>query len=171
MLKTNELEKFSDHAHIWHRKATLLQRLNQDQIQYIEVMDLRYHGNIPTTLHHTEQALRQFLLKEGGSVFVFYANDRLRDEKSDVWKGKYEELLSKRDQTAPGTALVYGDFTNCRYDLQDLIVVKLTMDMSSEAQRSRPAGKESSQIISCSFSIAEYSSFISLFVSFLIAVE
>jgi hypothetical protein len=146
-LNMSQLEKFSHYAYRWLKNATLLERLNKDQIQYIKVMDLCHHENIPVTLEYIEETLRRSLPKKDGCLFVFYSNDGLKDKEPAVWQGRYEELISKRQQAAEKTTLAYADFTNCQYDLKDLTIVTLTMTMSLNAPHNHPPGTKSGHFI------------------------
>jgi hypothetical protein len=150
-LNTTHLEEFSHYVYRWHRSATFFERLNTDQVQYIRVMDLRLHEKIPVTLEHIEETLRYYLWKEHGCVFVFYSNDHLKVKEPAVWEGRYQELISKRQQAAQKPILVYADFTNCQCNLTDLTIVMLTMKMSIKPSRDHPAGKKSDHFIQPSF--------------------
>ena len=146
-LSTTDLETFVHYAYGWHRNTTLLERLNRDQIQYMKVMDLCHHENIPVTFEYIEETLPQFLPKNDGCFFLFYSNDRLRDKEPAVWEGIYQELISKRQQTTQKTNLVYADFTNCPYDLTDLAIGMLTMNTSIKPPRNHSTGTKSGHFI------------------------
>jgi hypothetical protein len=146
LLKDSELEAFSEELRQLLTKTKLIQQLNDDVIQYMHVLDLRCHGEVPLTLEHIEKALRRSFSKEDSCVFVLYSNDRLKHEAPGAWETLYHEFISKRQHATPRTTLIYADFTNCHYDLEHLTIVNLPIQVS-ETPLNHPPGKKLTQII------------------------
>jgi hypothetical protein len=134
LLKETEIQAFKKTIQRLLKKAMLIQRLNKDEIQYINVLDLDYHGKIPLTHEHVEDLLRRSLVKEDSCVFIFYSNDRLKHVDLTIWEKLYHRFISKRQQTVQRSTLIYADFTDCPYDLEDLTIVKITMRVSKTLQ-------------------------------------
>jgi hypothetical protein len=149
-MKDTEIHALNETIQQFLTKAMLIKRLNEEQIQYINVMDLRHHGKIPMTYEHIEKALRRLLSKEDSCVCILYSNDRLKHEKAAEWEEVYQQFLLKRQETVPRTILAYADFAQCQYHLEHFTLANVLM-RPSETPRNHPTGKKSTQIILPSF--------------------
>ncbi|CAF0839753.1 unnamed protein product [Adineta steineri] len=132
-LSKDEIEKFNAELQQLTKKAALIKQSNDDDIQYINILDLRYHNKVSTNLKDIEKILRRHFLNKNNDVIFFYSNDRLKDIDPKLWKQIYQQFISKRQQATQKTISVYVDFTECQYDLEDFITITIPMDSSSQA--------------------------------------
>ncbi|CAF4350875.1 unnamed protein product, partial [Adineta steineri] len=134
-LSKNEIEKFNDKLQQLTKKAALIKQLNDDDIQYINILDLRYHNKVPTNLKDIEKILRRHFLNKNNDVILLYSNDRLKDINRKIWKQMYQKLILDGQQATQKPMLVYVDFTECQYDLEDFITITIPVDSSSQTPR------------------------------------
>ncbi|CAF0848866.1 unnamed protein product [Adineta steineri] len=131
-LSKDEIEKFNAELQQLTKKAALIKQLNDDDIQYINILDLRYHNKVPTNLKDIEKILRRHFLKKKSDVILLYSNDRLKDINRKIWKQMYQKLILDGQQATQKPMLVYVDFTECQYDLEDFITITIPIDSSSQ---------------------------------------
>ena len=144
IIKKAEIESFYKKCEQLLKKTLLIEQLNEDNIYYVNVLDLRHYDKIPVTDERIEKAVRQLCRSETSFIFILYSNDRLKEEDPNAWKQSYKKLMSVRQQTTQETTLVYVDFTECQCDLEHLTIVTLPMNPSSQIPRNDPRGMKSS---------------------------
>ena len=145
-LDRTEIVMFSHTAHRWISKAKLIERLNKDQIKYVNVRSHPNRRKTAMTNKRIEIELERFLLQKDGYASVFYSSDRLKNEDAATWNQVYQELISKRQKATQRTTLVYADFTESHYDLKHLTIVELTIQASSKPPRSYLTNDKPSKI-------------------------
>ncbi|CAF4273822.1 unnamed protein product, partial [Adineta steineri] len=143
-LSKNAIEKFNAEFQQLTKKAALIKQLNDDDIQYINILDLRYHNKVPTNLKDIERILHRHFLKKKSNVILLYSTDRLKDINQKLWKQMYQKLTLDGQQATRKPILVYVDFTECQYDLEDFITITIPIDSSSQTPRNNSSDLDKS---------------------------
>ncbi|CAF0808744.1 unnamed protein product [Adineta ricciae] len=119
-------------------KATLIDKLKRDRIDYINVHDLRPDGPSSPTNEVLDVILKRSCLNDKHAVILWYSTDRLKREQDERWQQIYEQILLDRQQAPHITKLVYADFTNCKERLDGFVIVQLPLAGRPSVMQSDP---------------------------------
>ena len=120
-LHITEMKSFHLQSQRLVMKIASIEKLRNDQIEYINLFDLRSDGKILTTHEDITAALKHSLSNEHDTVILWYSCDRLKREQADRWEQIYQQLTSERQQATQTIKLIYADFSQCQERLEDFI--------------------------------------------------
>ncbi|UJR32659.1 hypothetical protein I4U23_020119 [Adineta vaga] len=106
-------------------KATLIESLKKDGIEYVNAYDVRSNKATSSTNDELDVILKRSYSNERHMVILWYSSDRLKREQVERWEQIYKQIISDRHQASQAIKLVYADFTNCQERLDGFVVIKL----------------------------------------------
>ncbi|CAF4524377.1 unnamed protein product, partial [Rotaria sp. Silwood2] len=136
-LKTN-FKDFYQQIHRWFSKMMLIEQLINDQIQYVNILDIIPHEHSFMTMEDIDAILKCSLTNKHSSVILWYSSDHLKRRKPDKWKEIYQRLIIEKQKTTQETSCIYVDFSPCNKKLQDFNVVQLPIELTSKLRRDHP---------------------------------
>jgi hypothetical protein len=136
-----EIETFHLGVKRLSNKAMLIEKFQNEQIQYVNALDVRLNGTPVTTNEDIDVALKRSFSNENGSVIIWYSSDRLQREQTDRWEQIYQDLTLERQQTAQRTTFVYVDYSYCRQRLEGFTIVRFPATGIRELRRDPTIGK------------------------------
>jgi hypothetical protein len=145
-LKRLATDAFSSEVQQWLTKIELIERFNNDQIVYINVLDIFPNESIFSTTEDIDAILKDYFSKKDGCLILWYSSDRLKREKKDEWEQSYQGLILERQLAKQLTSLIYVDFSQCRQELKGFVIQKFSIQSSSKSRRDRHKSKKSESI-------------------------
>jgi hypothetical protein len=142
-LKTPATDVFYKEVKQFLAKMKLIDRFNNDQIQYIDVLDILQCPSTLSTVEDIDEALQRYFTSKDGYVSIWYSSDRLERERATEWEQTYQQLLSERQQSSQKLSLIYADFTQYQRILDDFAIRRLPVSPPTEYSSNHPGGKKS----------------------------
>ncbi|CAF4310266.1 unnamed protein product [Rotaria sp. Silwood2] len=126
-LRKTEMEKFRTNVERLYNKSMLIKKLKNNQIEYINALDIRPNQTVKTTINDTDVLLKRAYSNENFPVILWYTSDRLERIQQDNWQQIYQELTLERQHAAQRITLIYVDFSYFDERLENSIVVRLPL--------------------------------------------
>ena len=123
------IKQLSDDAERWFKKIELIEKLNNDQVNYSDVLNIVKSQTTKFSLEDIFNQLEHHFSTQYDSVILWYSNDRLKREKSSEWEKIYQDLLVRKQQIP----LIYVDFTDNHSRLNDFHTIRLTREPKSSS--------------------------------------
>jgi ribosome biogenesis GTPase A len=100
-------------------KAKFIEKLRNDRIQYINVMD------IVSQSEEIDALLKRTFSNENALEILWYSTDRLKREKAERFEEIYQQLISEQQQATERIHLIYADFSQKNQKLEDFFIIRL----------------------------------------------
>ncbi|CAF1270042.1 unnamed protein product [Adineta steineri] len=133
-LHKNEIDVFRITIERLLAKATLIEKLTKNHIEYMNAFDLRPNEITSFKNEDIDIIIKRSCSNDKHRVILWYSSDRLKRKQSDRWEQKYQQIISLRHQTTQAIKLIYVDFTNCQQQLESFTVVQLPPKGRSEVE-------------------------------------
>ncbi|CAF4333694.1 unnamed protein product, partial [Rotaria sp. Silwood2] len=126
-LRKTEMEKFRTNIQRLYNKSILIKKLKNNQIEYINALDIRPNQTVKMTINDTDVLLKRAYSNENFPVILWHSSDRLERIQQDRWQQIYQELTLERQHAAQRINLIYIDFTYFEERLENSIIVRLPL--------------------------------------------
>ena len=120
-LHQEEINKFQIEIDRLSKKATLIEKLTNNRIEYVNALDICSNGRTSSTIDDIDIILKRSFSNRNLDIILWYATDRLWREQADRWQQIHQQLISERQSAK----LIYADFTNCRQRLEGFAIVRI----------------------------------------------
>jgi hypothetical protein len=131
-LRKPATDVFYQDAERFVTKMKLIDRCNNDRIQYINAFDVLQYSSLHLTIGDIDETFVRYFSNKDGSTSIWYSSDRLARERATEWEQTYQQLLSERQQPTQKISLIYADFSQCQYRLNDFTIRKVPASPSIE---------------------------------------
>jgi hypothetical protein len=164
-LRKPAIDVFYNEVQQWLVKVKLLKRFNDDKMTYINVLDILQYQSIYLTFQDIDETLNDHFSTQYTAVILWYSSDRLYRKKKKEWEQIYQQLtLQQQQQATQQTSLIYIDFSQCSQKVEDFVIRRLPIQLSSDSRHNHHRGRVSIQLFYLFFLLSNpFSSYFDMF--------